>query len=90
MSHVVFGVVWALALAVFAVIITPRLRLVLRAQPAARFDRIGARVKRMLLDGIGQRKFLSGEQPAGIMHALIFLGLRRAHAPGDHAVRSRL
>ncbi len=28
----------------------------------------------MVVDGIGQRKFLSGEQPAGIMHALIFWG----------------
>ena len=74
MSHVVFPIVWALALAVFAVIITLRLRLLLRAQPAARFDHLGARVKRMVVDGIGQRKFLSGEQPAGIMHALIFWG----------------
>ena len=28
----------------------------------------------MVVDGIGQRKFLMGEQPAGIMHALIFWG----------------
>ena len=28
----------------------------------------------MTVDGFGQRKFLSGEQPAGIMHALVFWG----------------
>ena len=28
----------------------------------------------MVVDGLGQRKFLRGEQPAGIMHALIFWG----------------
>ena len=28
----------------------------------------------MVVDGLGQRKFLTGEQPAGIMHALIFWG----------------
>ncbi len=74
MSHVVFPIVWALALAVFAGIIALRMRLLLRAQPVARFDHIGARMKRTLVDGIGQRKFLRGEQPAGIMHALIFWG----------------
>ena len=37
-------------------------------------DRIAERIRRTVVDGLGQRKFLSGEQPAGIMHALIFWG----------------
>jgi Fe-S oxidoreductase len=35
---------------------------------------IGARVRLAVVDGVGQRKFLSGEQPSGIMHAFIFWG----------------
>ena len=44
------------------------------AQPAARLDRIPERIRRTVVYGLGQKKFLSGEQPAGIMHALIFWG----------------
>jgi Fe-S oxidoreductase len=74
MSHVVFPILWALALAVFGGILAGRARLLLVAKPASRFDHIGARVKRTVVDGVAQRKFLLGEQPAGIMHALIFWG----------------
>ena len=74
MSHVAFPIVWVVGLLVFAGIIATRLRLLLAARPAARLDRIAERTRRMVVDGLGQRKFLSGEQPAGIMHALIFWG----------------
>ena len=74
MSHVVFPIVWAIGLLVFAAIVAGRARLLLAARPAARFDRIPERLRRMVVDGLGQRKFLTGEQPAGIMHALIFWG----------------
>ncbi len=74
MSHVAFPIVLAIGLLVFAVIVAGRARLLLRAQPAARFDRFGERLRRAVVDGVGQRKFLSGEQPAGVMHALIFWG----------------
>ncbi len=74
MSHVVFPIVWAIALLVFAWTITRRARLLVAARGAGRFDQIPARVKRMTVDGLAQRKFLKGEQPAGIMHALIFWG----------------
>jgi Fe-S oxidoreductase len=74
MSHVVFPILWAIALAIFAGIIAMRARLLLAAKPAARFDHIPTRLKRMAVDGLGQRKFFSGEQPAGIMHALVFWG----------------
>ncbi len=74
MSPVVFPIVWAVALVVFAVIIAARTRLLLAARPAARLDQIPARLRRAIVYGVGQRKFLAGEQPAGIMHALIFWG----------------
>jgi Fe-S oxidoreductase len=73
-SHVAFPIVWAVGLLVFAGIMAARMRLLLRARPAGRLDRIPERIKRAVVDGVGQRKFMSGEQPAGIMHALIFWG----------------
>jgi hypothetical protein len=74
MSPVAFPIVCAIGLIVFAAIITGRARLLLAARPAGRIDRIPERLGRALVYGLGQRKFLSGEQPAGIMHALIFWG----------------
>ncbi len=73
-SHLAFPIVWGIGMLAFAVIIGLRARLLLAAGPARRFDHLGARLKRMTIDGLGQRKFLVGEQPAGIMHALIFWG----------------
>ena len=74
MSHVVFPILWALAMVVFVAILASRARMLLAAAPASRFDHVLARIRRMTVDGLGQRKFLSGEQPAGIMHALVFWG----------------
>jgi Fe-S oxidoreductase len=74
MSQIAFPIVWAVGLAVFCGLLVIRARPLLSAQPAGRFDHFGARLRRALVDGVGQRKFLSGEQPAGIMHALIFWG----------------
>src|SRR3954470_9979771 len=74
MSHVAFPVVWAIGLLAFAVILAGRLRLLAAARPAGRLDHLPARLRRAVVDGVGQRKFLRGEQPAGIMHALIFWG----------------
>ncbi len=74
MSHVVFPILWALAIVVFVAILASRARMLLAARPASRFDHVVARIRRMTVDGLGQRKFLSGEQPAGIMHALVFWG----------------
>jgi Fe-S oxidoreductase len=73
-SNVVAPIVWAIGLLVFAGIIAGRTRLLLAARPAARLDRIPERIRRTVVYGLGQRKFLSGEQPAGIMHALVFWG----------------
>jgi Fe-S oxidoreductase len=71
---VIFPIVWAIALVVFAGLIGQRTRLLLAARPSARFDRVPERVKRAAVYGLGQKKFLAGEQPAGVMHALIFWG----------------
>jgi Fe-S oxidoreductase len=70
----VFPILWAIGLLVFAGIIAVRTRLLLAARPAARLDRIPERIKRTVVYGLGQKKFLAGEQPAGIMHALVFWG----------------
>jgi Fe-S oxidoreductase len=39
-----------------------------------RFDNIPERIKTTLVYGIGQLKFFKGEQPAGLVHALVFWG----------------
>ncbi|MGO9954674.1 MAG: heterodisulfide reductase-related iron-sulfur binding cluster [Solirubrobacteraceae bacterium] len=74
MSHVAFPIVWAIAMVVFAGLLGLRARLLFAARPVARLNRIGTRIRLTLEYGFGQRKFLSGEQPSGIMHALIFWG----------------
>src|SRR5512135_319268 len=74
MSHVLFPILWAVAMIAFVAILATRMRLLVAARPAARFDRMPQRIKRMTVDALGQRKFFSGEQPAGIMHALVFWG----------------
>ncbi|HUA47068.1 MAG TPA: (Fe-S)-binding protein [Solirubrobacteraceae bacterium] len=74
MSPVVFPILAGVAIATFVALIGMRARLLLAARPAGRVDHLGARVKRAVVYGLGQAKFLRGEQPAGIMHALIFWG----------------
>ncbi len=74
MSHVVFPILWGIGLLVFAGIMAVRTRLLLAARPAARLDRIPERIRRTVVYGLGQKKFLVGEQPSGIMHALVFWG----------------
>ena len=73
-SHVLFPILLGIGLLVFGGIIAARARLLFAARPAARWDRIPERIRQTILYGLGQRKFLSGEQPAGIMHALVFWG----------------
>jgi Fe-S oxidoreductase len=73
-SPVVFPIILAIGLLVFAGIMAFRARLLVAARPAARLDRIPERIKGTLLYGFGQKKFLRGEQPSGIAHALVFWG----------------
>ncbi len=74
MSHVAFPIVFGIALLVFVGTIGGRIRLLATARPARRFDRLPERVQRTIVYAFGQKKFLTGEQPAGIAHALIFWG----------------
>ena len=74
MSHVVFPILLGIGLLAFAGILAVRMRLLLAARPAARLDRIPERTRRAVVYGLGQKKFLVGEQPSGIMHALVFWG----------------
>lgn len=43
-----------------------------RAEP--RFDRLGERIRGVFIYAFGQKKFVTGEQPAGWMHFVIFWG----------------
>ncbi len=74
MSPVLFSLALLAAGAIFVAIVAGRARLLLRAAPAARFDRLGERARRTAVYAFGQKKFLKGEQPAGLMHAFIFWG----------------
>jgi len=74
MSPILFSVALAVAATTFAVIIASRVRLLLSAAPAARFDQLVERARRTAVYAFGQKKFLRGEQPAGLMHAFIFWG----------------
>jgi Fe-S oxidoreductase len=71
---VIFPVLWGISLALFGGLIAWRARLLVAARPAGRLDRIRERIRRTVVYALGQKKFLSGEQPAGVMHALIFWG----------------
>jgi len=74
MSPILFSIALAVAGGVFTAILAPRVRLLLRAAPAARFDQLGERLRMTSVYAFGQKKFLKGEQPAGLMHAFIFWG----------------
>jgi hypothetical protein len=68
-SPVLFSLALVIAAATFAAIMLPRARLLLAADAAPRFDHLGERLRRTAVYAFGQKKFLKGEQPAGIMHA---------------------
>ena len=74
MSLVVFILVVLIALGCFAKTLYDRFQLLQAATPVNRFDRISDRINELLVYGFGQKKFVSGEQPAGWMHIVIFWG----------------
>jgi Fe-S oxidoreductase len=74
MSRGIFILAVLLALGFFFRTLYDRFRLLLAARPAGRFDRIGERLKGVLIYAFGQKKFVIGEQPAGWMHVVIFWG----------------
>jgi len=72
---VVFVALLVLSLATFAMLIEARFALLRQAQPAARFDRWGERLRGVLTQFLGQKRILSpGYFGAGLMHAFIFWG----------------
>lgn len=72
-APVLHGLLLVLGLGSFAFILARRLQLLRRAAPDPRLDRIGARLRRLLVVGFGQSR-----QPrywvAGPLHILIFAG----------------
>ncbi|HKA56623.1 MAG TPA: (Fe-S)-binding protein, partial [Candidatus Binatia bacterium] len=74
MSPLLFTLVVLAALGLFVHTIYGRVRLLLAAQPVGRFDRLAERLKAVLVYAFGQKKFVTGEQPAGWMHFFIFWG----------------
>ena len=74
MSLVVFILVVLIALGCFVKTLYDRFQLLQAATPVNRFDRISDRINELLVYGFGQKKFVSGEQPAGWMHIVIFWG----------------
>ena len=74
MSSLLFTLVVLVAMGLFVRTIYDRLRLLLAARPVNRFDHIAERLKAVLVYAFGQKKFVTGEQPAGWMHFFIFWG----------------
>ncbi|UTI66887.1 (Fe-S)-binding protein [Paraconexibacter antarcticus] len=74
MSPIAFSIALVLALGSFSSILGRRALKLFSAAPAARFDHLGERLKITAIYAFGQKKFLRGEQPAGLMHAFIFWG----------------
>lgn len=74
MSLLLFILVVLVALGFFFRTVYGRFRLLLAARPVNRFDHVGERIKGVLTYAFGQKKFVTGEQPAGWMHFFIFWG----------------
>jgi len=62
------------AVGLFAYTLYRRFRLLEGARADNRFEKVGERVRQVLVYAFGQKKFLRDEQPAGWMHFLIFWG----------------
>ncbi len=74
MNTLIFALVLAAFLGYFARTIYGRLMVLTKAAPAMMFDRIPERIQAVLVYAFGQKKFVTGEQPAGWMHFFIFWG----------------
>jgi Fe-S oxidoreductase len=74
LSAVIFSLAILVAGGFFIHTIYGRFRLLLAARPAQAFDRIPERIMAMLVYAFGQKKFITGEQPAGWLHFFIFWG----------------
>jgi len=74
-GNIIFYLILITALALFSYLIYVRIRLLFIARPEAenRFNKIGERIKSILVFVFGQKRLLN-ETYAGIMHLLIFYG----------------
>lgn len=87
-SAIVMTLMLVASLATFAYLMRPRILLLIRAQPDARFDRWGERVISALKFAIGQWR-MPREPVAGIAHIFIFSGFMVvALATITHVVRA--
>lgn len=73
-TPILLTVLTLVAVGFFSSTLYRRFLLLRAARPDCRFDRVGERVKNVLVYAFGQKKFLRDEQPAGMMHFLIFWG----------------
>jgi Fe-S oxidoreductase len=83
MSTLIFVLLIIVALGYFARTMYRRIGVLLKVEPADRFDRIPERIKALLVYALGQKKFIQreprpdtalSEQTAGWMHFFIFWG----------------
>ena len=73
-TPILFTLLLVAALGLFSFTLYRRFLLLKIARSEPRFDRIGERIRGVLVYAFGQKKFLQGEQPAGLMHFAIFWG----------------
>ena len=95
-AKLLFTLILIAAVGTFAFLMYRRIKVLFAAQPVNRFDRIGERIKGVLIYFLGQKRILDPKHlGAGIMHALIFWGfvavslntihlIVRVYIPGFH------
>jgi len=74
MSPVGISLLMAVAFAGFAALAWRKLSIVAALGPETRWDRPGARLRRMIENGLLQSRMIRGEPRPGVMHAVIFAG----------------
>jgi Fe-S oxidoreductase len=74
MSPVAISLLMVLAFAGFAALCWRKLQVVMALQPQPRWDQPWQRARSVLVNGLLQRRMVQREWPAGVMHAVIFLG----------------
>ncbi len=74
MTPILLTLIILFAFGIFFHTLYRRFLLLRAAQPENRFDRIGERIRNVLVYAFGQKTFLRDEQPAGLMHFVIFWG----------------
>jgi Fe-S oxidoreductase len=73
-GFVLFYALIAVALVLFVRRVSALVRLMLKGQPAVRWDHIPARVGKVIVFVLGQARLIGGDFRPGLMHATIFWG----------------